>query len=458
MLASFGIRAHRVIRCARRHAPQWRLPAPAQYGGSAARCDRRGRPARRPRADRRRGPRRSARRRRSAAPCRDRARWHPAATPATPRRSAPHRRRGSPRPARAAGRHPRGDGEAARSRRPARRRPGSRRRRSVRRGPGRARSTPSRCRAGPASRPSAAAHSGANTPVSCRRTRAGLASGPSRLKIVRVPSSTRGPAAWRIEGWWRGANRKAQFAARRISGSRSSGTSTFTPSAASTSAPPVREDSARLPCLATGTPQPATTKVTAVETFSVPAASPPVPQTSIASGGAATAVIRARMARTAPVISGTVSPRTRIAISRRADLRRRRLAGHDDVERGFGVAVGQRLAGGEAGEERLQVVGHVGAVRRRAPGALLPRAIARKLASNSWPCSLAMLSGWNCTPKTGSVRWRMPMTRPSSVQAVGTSTSGKRRRGRRSGCGSAWRVNGDRQALEDVGAGVVRCG
>ena len=60
-------------------------------------------------------------------------------------------------------------------------------------------------------------------------------------------------------------------AARRMSDRRSSGTSTLTPRAVSTSAPPVREDRARLPCLATGTPQPAITKVTAVETFSVPA-------------------------------------------------------------------------------------------------------------------------------------------------------------------------------------------
>ena len=38
-------------------------------------------------------------------------------------------------------------------------------------------------------------HVGSNTPVSWRVTRAGLARGPSRLKMVRVPSSTRGPAA-----------------------------------------------------------------------------------------------------------------------------------------------------------------------------------------------------------------------------------------------------------------------
>ena len=127
---------------------------------------------------------------------------------------------------------------------------------------------------------------GSNTPVSWRRTEAGLASGPRRLNIVRVPSSTLGPAAWRRAAWWRGAKRNTQCAARRMAGRRSIGTSTFTPSVASTSAPTVRLLRARLPCLATGTPRPASTKVTAVETFNVPAWSPPVPQTSIAPGGA----------------------------------------------------------------------------------------------------------------------------------------------------------------------------
>ena len=40
-----------------------------------------------------------------------------------------------------------------------------------------------------------------------------------------------------------------------------------------------------------------------------------MPTTSMASGGAATRSILARMAVTAPVISSTVSPRTRSAIS-----------------------------------------------------------------------------------------------------------------------------------------------
>ncbi len=218
--------------------------------------------------------------------------------------------------------------------------------------------------------------------------------------MVRVPSSTRGPAAWRIEGWWRGANRNTQLAARRMSGSRAIGASTLTPSAASTSAPPVREDSARLPCLATGTPAPATTKVTAVETFSVPALSPPVPQTSIAPSGAVIAVIRLRMARTAPVSSATVSPRTRMAISRAPIC-----AGVASPDMMMSNAVSASAADSVSPEARRARMGfrllrHAAARRAQAAraGWLLPRASARKLASSVWPCSEAMLSGWNCTP------------------------------------------------------------
>ncbi len=45
----------------------------------------------------------------------------------------------------------------------------------------------------------------------------------------------------------------------------SGGMSILTPSAVSVSAAPDFEESARLPCLATGTPAPATTKAAAVE-------------------------------------------------------------------------------------------------------------------------------------------------------------------------------------------------
>ena len=68
---------------------------------------------------------------------------------------------------------------------------------------------------------------------------------------------------------------------------RAGSASMLTPSAVSTSAEPAFDDSARLPCLATGTPQAATTSAAAVETLKVPDASPPVPQVSIASAGAA---------------------------------------------------------------------------------------------------------------------------------------------------------------------------
>src|SRR5437016_10647988 len=92
--------------------------------------------------------------------------------------------------------------------------------------------------------------------------------------------------------------------------------SILTPSEAKTSAAPERDDSARLPCFATGTPAPATMKEAQVETLTEPEPSPPVPTTSIASAGAFTRSIFPRIADTAPVISSTVSPRTRSAISK----------------------------------------------------------------------------------------------------------------------------------------------
>ncbi len=42
----------------------------------------------------------------------------------------------------------------------------------------------------------------------------------------------------------------------------------------------------------------------------------------------------------------------------------------------------------------------------------------KKFFSKAWPCSVAMLSGWNCTPWMGSATWRRPMTRPSTVSAA----------------------------------------
>src|SRR6478735_3592992 len=85
--------------------------------------------------------------------------------------------------------------------------------------------------------------------------------------------------------------------------------SIFTPSSLSTSAEPEREEIARLPCLATGTPAPATTKAVQVETLKVPLPSPPVPQVSMAPSGARTGSTLARIAiNKPPICAGVAAP------------------------------------------------------------------------------------------------------------------------------------------------------
>src|SRR6266550_1705709 len=158
-------------------------------------------------------------------------------------------------------------------------------------------------------------HCRENTPTICRFTPAGLDSGPSRLKMVRGASSTRVGPTFFIAGWCDGANMKPMPASATQRPTCSGLMSILTPSEESTSAAPERDDSARLPCLATGTPAPARINEAQVETLTEPEPSPPVPTTSTALPGALTRSIFARMADTAPVISSTVSPRTRSAIN-----------------------------------------------------------------------------------------------------------------------------------------------
>ncbi len=133
------------------------------------------------------------------------------------------------------------------------------------------------------------------------------------LKAVRMPSSLRGAAAWRIAGWKAGAKRKAiptsSTQLRTPSGLRA----TATPSSSRTSALPQRLDAARPPCLATGQPAPATTNAAAVEMLKVPLPSPPVPQVSTASTESSTRTAWSRIDITIPVSSSTVSPRIRRA-------------------------------------------------------------------------------------------------------------------------------------------------
>ena len=141
---------------------------------------------------------------------------------------------------------------------------------------------------------------------------AGFVIGPSRLKTVRTPISFRALEALRMALWKLGANRNVmpRWSSERpaLSGVRS----TRTPSASSTSALPVRLETARLPCLATATPHEAVTIATVVEMLNLtpPAGSlPPVPHVSMSgerrvrSGGT-----RWRIARAMPAISSGVSP------------------------------------------------------------------------------------------------------------------------------------------------------
>src|SRR5262245_15514844 len=106
-----------------------------------------------------------------------------------------------------------------------------------------------------------------NTPTTCRLTLAGLQMGPSRLKIVRMPSSPRIGAQCFKAGWCCGAHRKPTPASCTQRAVVANGTSILTPSAVSTSEAPASEETERLPCLAIFTPAPAATSAAQVETL-----------------------------------------------------------------------------------------------------------------------------------------------------------------------------------------------
>src|SRR6266851_3210193 len=97
------------------------------------------------------------------------------------------------------------------------------------------------------------------TPSTCACAPAGLVSGPSRLKTVREPINFRAGAAWRAAVCAACANRNPIPTSRMATPTRGQGRSTRTPSASSTSADPLRELAARLPCFATRAPAAAAT-------------------------------------------------------------------------------------------------------------------------------------------------------------------------------------------------------
>ena len=183
--------------------------------------------------------------------------------------------------------------------------------------------------------------------------------------------------------------------------------SILTPSACSTSAAPDFDDSARLPCLATGTPAPATMKAAQVEMLNEPEASPPVPTTSIGIGRRLHAQHLGAHGgdRAGDLVDGFAAHAQRH--QQAAHLRGRRFARHHAVEGAGGFLAREACAGRDLGDERFEIVGHGGAsgcsrARRRTCArnrALRPRlafqaaARSRKFFSIRWPCSEAMLSG-----------------------------------------------------------------
>ena len=137
-----------------------------------------------------------------------------------------------------------------------------------------------------------------------------------------------------------------------------------------------------------------------------PEASPPVPTTSMASGGAFTPSILARMVVTAPVISSTVSPRTRKAISSAPicegvaspDIMRSNAEAASSRVKLAPVATLAMSALNSSAMAGFQPTACIGADARAALvlRPVLPfqaAASSRKFFNSKWPCSEAMLSG-----------------------------------------------------------------
>src|SRR4029453_2997917 len=159
---------------------------------------------------------------------------------------------------------------------------------------------------------------GSATPSAWWPALAGLVRGPRKLKTVGTPSSRRGAAAWRNDGWNTGAKQKPMFTSPMVAATASGGRAMATPRASSRSALPQRPEAARLPCLATRWPAPTATSAARVETLKVPARSPPVPQVSSSGPGTANGAAAASMALTRPVTSSAVSPLIRRAVAKAA--------------------------------------------------------------------------------------------------------------------------------------------
>ena len=137
-------------------------------------------------------------------------------------------------------------------------------------------------RPGPAAPSARGRHSSPeNTPMTWRLTPAGLVSGPRILNTVRMPSSRRGPMAWRMALWCAGANMKptptSLMARATCSGDRSRGIPRYFQHIGAAAGAGNR------PVAVLGhfrAPAAATAKLEPVETLNRLAPSPPVPTRS----------------------------------------------------------------------------------------------------------------------------------------------------------------------------------
>ena len=150
----------------------------------------------------------------------------------------------------------------------------------------------------------------------------------------------------------------------------------------------------------------------------MPAPSPPVPTMSMAAGRRARRAVACAAHR--PDGAGDLVDRFAAQPQRHqqaADLRRRGVARHDRPENaGSDSSAAQPAARRELGEKGLSSGSDWSLTPRSAAGRV--RLAQGSCGAAAWPCSVAMLSGWNCTPKIGSSRCCSPWTTPSSLSAV----------------------------------------
>ena len=121
---------------------------------------------------------------------------------------------------------------------------------------------------------------GSYTPIICFLHSTGLNKGPNILKIVLFPIFFLISATFFKIGWKLGANKKHKFIFFKHSIIFFSSRFIFIPNSESTSADPVKEDTALFPCFATQTPLAAVTIAQIVDMLNVLVPSPPVPHVS----------------------------------------------------------------------------------------------------------------------------------------------------------------------------------